>query len=127
MPFAIAGGAAGPDEESLLNCCAICPVLPLVIVLSILAVVRNSFYAGLCCFLASGTLGIIAILVVAAYKPSEDSDVISDQENGREALWKYAFLTAISGSAFLYVTFKRFIRNRVSTAELGPAERKAYF
>ena len=104
--LAIAGGA-GPDGASMLFCCGVFPILPLVIVLAGRAVVRNSVWSACVALLLTGLPYLVLREVVAGYQPSDDRDVVSDQEGGRQTVAFYAWLTVVAGASAVWTAGRR--------------------
>jgi hypothetical protein len=114
--FSIAGGAP-PGGEAWSLCCFFFPVLPLVVFLSARAVSRTSFPAA---FLAMLLVGLPFLLVawgVAGYEPSDDSDVLAEQETGRQVLVCYACLLALAALPMAYVAVRLYLQRRSKTKE----------
>ena len=106
--FAIAGGA-GPGDEALLLCCGFFPILPLVVLLSAVALYRTSVWFACLALLLTGLPYVVLLLMVAGYKPSDDGDVLSDQATGRRAVGFYAMLAAFEGLCVVWVVVMRLV------------------
>jgi hypothetical protein len=104
MLFASMGG------EDILYCCGMCPILPLVVLLVIVALIRNSLLAAWLALLIAGLPYIILQIAVALYEPSTDGEVTADQFTGRSALGFYDWIVAAAGLSFLWVIVMRILR-----------------
>src|SRR4051812_26119182 len=106
--LAIAGGA-GPAGEEVLSCCAVCPILPLVLMLSGLALFRNSIWPAVLAFILAGSLGAISLLIVAGYKPTTDSDVVVEQAAGVKAVEAYGLLAVPPALSAVWIIVSRLL------------------
>jgi hypothetical protein len=100
--------------EDALYCCGMCPILPLVVLLAIVAVFRNSLWAAFLALLISGLPYVILQFIVALYEPSVDGEVEANQFTGRSAVGFYDWIVAIAGLSFLWVGAMRIIRRKRS-------------
>jgi hypothetical protein len=106
--LAIAGGA-GPGDEDVFACCGVFPVLPLVVFLAAWAVYRNSVWAACGAVLLTGLPYLLLRQMVAGYQPSDDGDVMSDQQAGRQAVVLYGWMVAVAGASVLGVAVRRLV------------------
>jgi hypothetical protein len=115
MIFAAMGG------EDFLYCCGMCPILPLVVLLVIVAVIRNSLLSASLAFLIAGLPYVILQTMVALYEPSTDGEVAANQFTGRSAVGFYDWIVAIAVLSLLWVGVMRILRrNRAPVAPPPP-------
>ena len=125
--YAMAGGA-GLDDAGVLTCCGICPILPLFILAVLFGATRNSLWAASLALLISGVPFTFLVIVTANYEPSEDWEVVSDQDGGWAAIAFYAVMTSIAALTFVLVVGRRLqrLRNAPSanqkSEEIGEAQ-----
>lgn len=118
--LAIAGGA-GPSGEEMLSCCGMLVVLPLVVLLALYGVIRNSALPALAALLLAVLPYLFMRVVVAAYQPSDDGDVRADQDTGRWAVGLYGWLVVVAGLSALWVAVRRLAGGgRKSVTDLPP-------
>src|ERR1700722_2366584 len=77
MLFAALGG------EDLLYLCGMCPIFPLVVLLVIVALIRNSLWPAGLALLIAGVPYVVLQITVALYESSADGEVTADQFTGR--------------------------------------------
>jgi len=97
--------------EDALYCCGMCPILPLVVLLVITALMRNSILAAVSALMISGLPYVILQIMVALYEPSADGEVTADQFTGRSAVGFYDWIVAVAGLSFVLVIVKRVMLN----------------
>ena len=98
--------------EDTLYCCGMCPILPLVILLVIIALIRNSLWASGFAFLIAGLPYAILLCTVALYEPPVDGEAEANQFTGRSAVGFYDWIVAIAGLSFVWVGLMRVIRRK---------------
>lgn len=117
--LAIAGGA-GPGGEEILSCCGMFVFLPLVMLMAVYGVVRNTFWPALAALLLAAPPYLFMRVVVAAYQPSNDGDVRADQDTGRSAAELYGWLVGVAGLSVAWITARRLVgRSRKSGEAIG--------
>ena len=106
--------------EDGLYCCGMCPILPLVVLLVIVALIRNSLWAAGMAFLIAGLPYAILQIMVALYDPPEDGGVAANQFTGQSAVGFYDWIVAAAGLSFLWVVVMRllFVRRKQPFATL---------
>jgi len=97
-------------EADGLYCCGMCPILPLVVLLVILALIRNSLRAACLALLISGLPYVTLLCMVALYGPPADGEEEADQFTGRSALGFYEWIVAVAGLSLLLVVIMRVFR-----------------
>jgi hypothetical protein len=89
--------------EDVLYCCGMCPILPLVVLLVIVALIRNSLWAASLALLTSGLPYVILLCMVALYEPPTDGEVEANQFTGQSAVGFYEWIVAVAGLSLLWV------------------------
>jgi hypothetical protein len=87
-------------------------MLPLVLLLCGLAVFRDRVWPALVAVLLVGYLGVLTLLGVASYEPSDDPDVMADQTVGWGAVRMYALGVVMTGLPLMWVVGTRLLRRR---------------
>ncbi len=86
------------------------------------AVYRGRAWTALGALVLAGLPFLLLRQMVAGYLPSDDGDVVSDQQAGRQALVFYGRLVVVAGVSVLGVVV-RWLVGRAPAAELGtPAD-----
>jgi hypothetical protein len=114
---------AALGEEDMLYLCGMYPILPLVVLLVIVALIRNSLWSASLALLIAGLPYVILLIMVALYEPSTDGEVTADQFTGRSAVGFYDWIVAAAGLSFLWVVAMRLLfirRKQPSVTPLAP-------
>jgi ABC-type antimicrobial peptide transport system permease subunit len=107
--------------EDILYCCGMFPILPLVVLLVIVALIRNSLWSASFALLIAGLPYVILQIMVALYEPSTDGEVAADQFTGRSALGFYDWIVAGAGLSLLWVVVARTMHHHFRPAKRNPS------
>jgi len=128
--LALAGGPTGPSEDDVLGCCGLFVILPAVVLLILVAWVADSPWAGWMAVAVAGITYLLALLLVAGYKSSDDPEVAMEQAAGRSLEAQYGWLTVAALGSLGAVGARRVVRwlwppKQSRTRHLTAAERLA--
>lgn len=108
--WAIAGGRAFSGED-VLGCCFVFPLLPLVAGLLLLAVSRNAMWPAVIALALVGMASLDLWLLIASYRPSDDWEVMDDQEKGYRLVRSHLRLLGVAGLCLFWIIGRRLLRN----------------
>ena len=94
----------------ILGCCGGFIVLPSVVLLISIAWVADAPWAGWTALAIAGLTYLVASLIVADYKPSENWEVVEEQATGWRLVERYSWLTMAAGSSLVAIGVRRSLR-----------------
>jgi hypothetical protein len=106
--------------EDILYCCGIFPILPLIVLLVIVALIRNSLWAASLALLIAGLPYVILLCMVALYDAPTDGEIEANQFTGRSAVGFYDWVVAVAGLSFLLVGVMWIVRRKPPSGNPSP-------